>query len=31
MVALFAFVACVLLGAPWWAFVIGYLCILIED
>lgn len=31
MVALFAFVACVLLNAPWWAFVIGYLCILIED
>jgi hypothetical protein len=30
MVAFFAFFICIALGAPWWAFVIGFLCFMMD-
>lgn len=30
MLALFGFFVCVGLGAPWWVFLIGFLCLLLD-
>lgn len=31
MVAIFAFFACIALDAPWWAFLIGFLCLALDN
>jgi hypothetical protein len=30
MLALFGFFVCLALDAPWWVFLIGFLCLLVE-
>jgi hypothetical protein len=30
MLALFAWLVCILLDAPWWVFIIGFLCYYID-
>jgi len=30
-VSVFAFIVCIAFGAPWWVFVIGFFCLLIDN
>jgi hypothetical protein len=31
MLALFGLLVCIGLNAPWWVFVIGFLCLILDD